>query len=41
MPVSGERRTVMAIYQILFERASYDKSTFAKNEGDSEPVLID
>jgi hypothetical protein len=41
MPVSGERRTVMAIYQILFERASYDKSTFAKNEDDPEPVLID
>lgn len=41
MPVSGERRTAMAIYQILFERASYDKSTFAKSQDDPEPVLID
>lgn len=40
VPASKDRRIVAAIYQIVFERASYAKSTFAKNEDESEPVLI-
>lgn len=40
VPASKDRRIVMAIYQIVFERASYSKSTFAKNADDPEPVLI-
>ncbi len=39
-PSSRERRIVMAIYQIVFEKASFSKSTFAKNEGDPEPVVM-
>ena len=40
VPASKDRRIVMAIYQIVFERASYTKSAFAKNEADPEPVLL-